>query len=259
MASILSWNIRGLNWPNKQEDVRSLYLKEMGLIGLLETKVKEKNVHSTATRSFLRWQWIHNFSYNTKGRIWIAWRPSAYRVDLVNMTAQMIHCHVTKLQRNKHFFITFVYGMNQDHQRLKLWQDLQDIASQMTGAWCVLGDFNSVLYKDDRIGGQEITDLEIKDFAQCLEVCELTEMRSTGAYFTWTNKTIWSRLGRVFTNQYWYLETDFTQAAYLSNGLLDHTPIQLQFHDAPKPQATLQYYLPVLHHVGSSQGFPEHS
>ena len=90
--------------------------------------------------------------------------------------------------------------MNQDSQRQKIWQDLQYIANQIIETLCVLGDFNSVLYKEDRIGGTEITDMEIRDFAYCLEVYELTEMTSTRVYFTWTNKTIWSRIDKVFTN-----------------------------------------------------------
>lgn len=44
MDSIVNWNIRGLNWPNKQEDVRAfLYSTKLGLVGLLETKVKDHN------------------------------------------------------------------------------------------------------------------------------------------------------------------------------------------------------------------------
>ena len=53
MDSIVGWNIRGLNWPNKQKDVKSfLYSNKVGLIGLLETKVKVKNVESWQQRYF---------------------------------------------------------------------------------------------------------------------------------------------------------------------------------------------------------------
>ncbi|KAJ8423017.1 hypothetical protein Cgig2_016783 [Carnegiea gigantea] len=72
-----------------------------------------------------------------------------------------------------------------------------NIAARMNNAWCILGDSNSVLYKEDRLGGDAITDHEIKEFAACIETCELTEMRSTGAYYSWTNKTVWSRIDRV--------------------------------------------------------------
>ncbi|KAJ8419450.1 hypothetical protein Cgig2_023656 [Carnegiea gigantea] len=79
MDGIVSWNIRGLNWPNKQEDV-------------------------------------HSFLHNNK------------------------------------FYITFVYGINQEQQRQPIWGDLMALSHQMTEAWCIIGDFNAMLYKEDRQG-----------------------------------------------------------------------------------------------------------
>ena len=43
-------------------------------------------------------------------------------------------------------------------------------------------DFNSVLHREDKIGGNEIMKTKVKDFANCIEAYELTEMRSTGLY-----------------------------------------------------------------------------
>ena len=73
MESIVGWNIRGLNWPNKQVDINIyLNLNKVGLVSLFETKVKVENVDKVATRVFPGWSWHHNFPYNPKGRIWIA-------------------------------------------------------------------------------------------------------------------------------------------------------------------------------------------
>ncbi|KAJ8425932.1 hypothetical protein Cgig2_003907 [Carnegiea gigantea] len=70
--------------------------------------VKEKNVHTIASRTFPGWKWIHNFSLNPKGRIWIAWKLKVNEIKLLSMSDQMIHCHATQVQDNKKFFITFV-------------------------------------------------------------------------------------------------------------------------------------------------------
>ena len=49
MARICTWNVRGLNWPNKQEDIKLfLHEKNIGFVGLLETKVNERNVEKVA-------------------------------------------------------------------------------------------------------------------------------------------------------------------------------------------------------------------
>ena len=50
------------------------------MIGLLKTKVKDKNVNKVAHKTFPGWLWQHNFEYDAKGRISIAWKRSSYNV-----------------------------------------------------------------------------------------------------------------------------------------------------------------------------------
>jgi len=50
--------------------------------------------------------------------------------------------------------MTFVYGKNSIALRKQLWEDLRMFANNMQEAWCVLGDFNTVLARKDRIGGR---------------------------------------------------------------------------------------------------------
>jgi len=70
MDNLTSWNVRDLNWENKQAEVK-LFLQsnKIGLVGLLETKVKVKNVEKVAASIFHGWNWVHNFSLNAKRRL----------------------------------------------------------------------------------------------------------------------------------------------------------------------------------------------
>ncbi|KAJ8419462.1 hypothetical protein Cgig2_005510 [Carnegiea gigantea] len=102
----------------------------------------------------------------------------------------LIHCAVLKVSTLDKFFITFVYGFNPAQQRHALWSDLQGIAAYMIEAWCVLGDFNAILHIEGRMGGAEVTDFKIRNFADCVFNCQLQKIRKTGAYYSWTNKTI---------------------------------------------------------------------
>ncbi|KAJ8435084.1 hypothetical protein Cgig2_033624 [Carnegiea gigantea] len=88
----------------------------------------------------------------------------------------------------------------QEAQWENLWKDLKDIAQTMDEAWCLMGDFNTLRFKDDRVGGNEVQDNELCELATLLEACELHELKSTGAYFSWTNRSIWSRIDHVFLN-----------------------------------------------------------
>jgi len=89
----------------------------VGLVGLVETKVKMENVNTVANSIFGGWQWAHNFHLTAKGRIWVAWRQSRYTVTVEHMTEQCIRCHAIQLSINRKFFITYVYGFNQEINR----------------------------------------------------------------------------------------------------------------------------------------------
>ena len=102
----------------------------------------------------------------------------------MSMSDQFIHCKATQIHTMKRFFITFVYRANREMQMRELWEDLKHIANDMDEAWCILGDFNAMLYSGDRLGGIEVQVSEVKTFGECISACELQELRSNGSYFT---------------------------------------------------------------------------
>lgn len=53
MDNLLCWNIRGLNGPNKQREVNILCNNErIGLLGLVETKIKANKITEKANSIF---------------------------------------------------------------------------------------------------------------------------------------------------------------------------------------------------------------
>ena len=82
MDNIVSQNIRGLNWSNKQEGVKIfLHNNQVGLIGLLETKINAKNADEIVESIFNGWQWKHNCEI-LNGKIWLAWHPCSYSMNV---------------------------------------------------------------------------------------------------------------------------------------------------------------------------------
>ncbi|KAJ8421613.1 hypothetical protein Cgig2_010180 [Carnegiea gigantea] len=146
-----------------------------------------------------------------------------------------------ELSTNKHFYLSMIYGLNHEQQRESLWNDLMDISSSIDRAWCLMGDFNTLRFKEDRIGGNEVQDSDIRELATHLDACEIHDLKSSGAYYSWTNKMIWSRIDHVFLNDLWYDSFDYTHSSYLPNSLSDHTPILLQFPSLPRPPSVFQY------------------
>jgi len=85
-----------------------LHDNKVGLVGLLETKIKEVKVNSVAANVFPGWRWVNNFSQAFKGRIWVAWMPSCYNVKLVALSDQFIHCHAMRMSTND-IFVLLLY------------------------------------------------------------------------------------------------------------------------------------------------------
>jgi len=81
----------------------------------------------------------------------------------------------------------------------------------------------------------------VVDFAYCLTQCELQEVPLKGAFFTWTNKTIWSRIDRALVNCYWYHDLGLTQAVCIPEGLSDHTPIKIKLLTTPGPKVRFKF------------------
>ncbi|KAM3237405.1 hypothetical protein P3L10_012434 [Capsicum annuum] len=93
MINLLSWNVRGLNAPNKQKEVQLLCNEEnMCLIGLLETKIKREKIDSLAVNMFACWSYVTNLEEHYNGRICLTWRPDYYRVSTISKNAQQITC-----------------------------------------------------------------------------------------------------------------------------------------------------------------------
>ncbi|KAJ8431726.1 hypothetical protein Cgig2_013425 [Carnegiea gigantea] len=125
--------------------------------------------------------------------------------------------------------------------RSELWAGMENIANNMDEAWGIIGGFNSILYPNERIGGDEMEDIEIRDFTSCPQKCELHEMRSIGAFYSWINRTIWSRLDRMVVNDLWYVICEYGHLEYVIESLSDHTPLVLTFLDYPKTKAQFRF------------------
>lgn len=95
MDSVGSWNIRGLNILQKHNDVKwVLSHYNIGLFGLLETRVKAVNFHKVFPYVCDCWSIITNFQFHVGARIWLIWRPSIFVVNVCDYGAQFIHCEV---------------------------------------------------------------------------------------------------------------------------------------------------------------------
>ncbi|XP_074305651.1 uncharacterized protein LOC141640871 [Silene latifolia] len=197
------WNVRGLNSDIKQKDIKwFLHQNDVNLFGLLETKVKPESLNRVACKVCYGWNFVTNTSLHNGGRVWILWKANKLSLDVLEMDAQYIHVRIQVQQTGHLFLATFVYAFNKIADRIPLWNAL--IRFSMGGPWIVLGDFNNVMYSNERLG-KMVKDDEMFPFQTTANLCDFQDMKATGSLFTWNNKQpsetrIFSRIDRVLIN-----------------------------------------------------------
>ncbi|XP_074292165.1 uncharacterized protein LOC141619026 [Silene latifolia] len=203
------WNVRGMNREGKQKVVHNfLQANNVGLFGLLESKVKPNNLTKDVSNVFHEWSVSTNTTYHKGGRIWILWKPHLYDIQFLEYNPQYIHMYVVNKNSQDWFFHTIVYAFN--------------------GALLSRGDFNCVLQATERLRGQ-VSLAESAPFQDCLDWCQLMDIKASGAFYTWNNKQPpetrkYSRLDRFLVNKDWMDQLPAYFANFLPEGLFDHTP-----------------------------------
>ncbi|KAK9713611.1 hypothetical protein RND81_06G039400 [Saponaria officinalis] len=227
MDNFLFWNVRGLNSPNKQKDLRwHLHKNNIGLCGVVETKVRISFFNKVVGCFAPDWEIINNLQHHDGGRIWLMWRKAEFEVDVILKNEQLIHSKVTKLGYGKVFLFTVVYGSNSYAERDDLWRALASMNSSLP--WTVGGDFNCLMNPNERVGAP-VKLHDIDPFRRCAQFCDLSDLKSTGVFFTWNNKQdgdnrVMSKLDRVLVYPGWLSLFPDAYVEYLPEGLYDHSP-----------------------------------
>ncbi|XP_074318565.1 uncharacterized protein LOC141655379 [Silene latifolia] len=218
---------------------------EIGLFGLLETKIKNKAFHK-ASCSFSNWCITTNSGYHSGGRIWVLWKPNCFRVHVLEYNAQYVHIKVDSLVDRRSFWLTVVYAFNGIHERESLWDNLRKAASMVAGPWAIAGDFNCVMSASKRVG--ENTPLgEMEPFRRCVADCGVVDIAALGALYTWNNKQkpeerIYSRIDRFLVNKDWCDKFTDVYAHLLPEGLFDHTPCLLKSTNQSQGKRCFKYF-----------------
>lgn len=85
MDNILTWNIRGLNGLNKQQELQVICNKyKIGLSGVVETKMTEEALSLCKMKWFNDWGSAHNTTVG-RGRIWLLWQKSSFHAEIITL------------------------------------------------------------------------------------------------------------------------------------------------------------------------------
>ncbi|XP_073291645.1 uncharacterized protein [Primulina huaijiensis] len=166
----------------------------------------------------------HNFLLNNKGRIMVLWNPNKIRLDVIATTEQSMHVKIQCLLTDKVFCTSFVYGFNTIVQRRTLWDDMKTFGINCKLPWIILGDFNNVLFSNEKKSGVNIRNYDTKDFVDCVASLDLIDLKFTGCFYTWMSPKVCSKLDRVLVNSFWNVSKLEGVAEFIAPGCLsDHS------------------------------------
>jgi hypothetical protein len=251
--NFLIWNVRGLNHPFKQKEVKSMIkVHNIGLICLIETRVKSHKANEIRTCIVPDWDYAYNYDQHFLGRIWISWKKSMFEVTVLDKSHQSINCVIKAIKDNLCWCHSFIYGDNKGMDRKLLWNNLVSMKAKVKNQpWMICGDFNVVKSLSEKWGSDKLNSYEI-EFGQCLNTFEVLDLKFSGCFYTWTNKSeephfIARKHDRVLANKAWLSCFNKTIVEFHSGGISDHSLAIISIgklqNFGPKPFKFFNYWL----------------
>ncbi|XP_024964879.1 uncharacterized protein LOC112505166 [Cynara cardunculus var. scolymus] len=168
-------------------------------------------------------------------RLIIAWDPSVLSLIMIEQHYQYVNGEIRIIGLLEPIFITFVYGCNTGAERRDLWRDIGKFnAFVQRKAWVAMGDFNSMLFPHDGLGGSSRHNSDMEEFHLCLEEVELFDITYQGCQFTWTHKPtggdgVMRKLDRILGNSAFIARFGDASVFFEPRGISDHSPGILSF------------------------------
>ena len=140
------------------------------------------------------------------------------------------------------WLLTRFYGWPETNDRFKSWTLLSHIYSYVDGAWMCIGDFNEMLSSTKKLSSRPAPPRQLDAFQEALELCHLADLGFIGYLYTWNNRRPRAAntrecLDRVVANKAWKLKFLETIVMHIISHALDHLPLILQNHAAPRQHA----------------------
>ena len=145
----------------------------------------------------------------------------------------------------KPFLCSVIYAATDKFKRSLLFNTLATLETSINGPWIVIGDFNCMANLSERIG-HYVWLSKVRSLRDCMEKCNLHDMRSNGRFFTWNNKQegkkrVFSNIDRTLCNSLWEDCYPTVEVSFLPEGEFDHSPMLLQFFSNPTSKKPFKF------------------
>lgn len=197
---MLDWNVRGLNNSARRKVVSDL-VTDIGcsIICLQETKMA--SIDANVVQKSLGMKFHRNFATlpanGTRGGTLLAVDDDYYKISSAEHRSFSVTTKVEATTSVEEWWLTVVYGPQDDHQKLMFLQELRAVSTIVSDRWLVMGDFNMILHPADK-SNNNLNRRLMGEFRNLVSDMELRELRLRGRKYTWSNDVTQTRIHRAF-------------------------------------------------------------
>jgi len=188
---ILSWNLMGSNFPKKLKVVRIMIRKhKLDFLILQETKIKGGRQDNLKRRI----QRKSNFDFinslcRSRG-LALFWNLNTIVAHRIPFDSNI--CLYVRISSKIDAFSSFllnIYAPNKIANRKMFWKLLKaHRASFITELWIIVGDFNTSLEMEDKMGGRLNLKRSMVDLRYFLNETKMIDLTCKGSKFTCSNR-----------------------------------------------------------------------
>ncbi|KAF7140800.1 hypothetical protein RHSIM_Rhsim06G0055700 [Rhododendron simsii] len=165
------------------------------------------------------------------GGLAILWKHGL-NVNLVRRSNFFIEVLIKDEEANHEWHLINLYASSIDSVRKSQWEDLLQYRQQSTGDWVLWGDFNDILWTDEKKGGRRREVWSLKVFRDFVASLGAVDLGFNGYPFTWSNRRggdgqVKERLDRVLVAPGWRLKYDRARVQHLFAVGSDHAVLLL--------------------------------
>ncbi|KAL4281614.1 hypothetical protein GQ457_03G026570 [Hibiscus cannabinus] len=220
---LISWNVCGLGRSRTVKRLKNA-LRDVNpsVIFLIETKLQSNKMNK-----------VHSFCGfpNEVEVSQFGWKASC-NVSLRSFSARHIDVIFEDDSDGIRWRCTGFYGAPEEQNRDESWNLLRQLNDLPELPWLVIGDFNELLFANEKVGGRPRNQRQMINFGRVLSDCSLEDVGYAGPWFTWEKgkfegTNIRERLDRGVANKNWWNLFPHFHLAHLTHAFSDHCPLLL--------------------------------
>ena len=234
--NIMSWNVRGLNCPDRRATVHeTIYASSCHIVCLHEMKMGciDQFLACYIGGNRLR-RFAQRLANGTRGGLVMLWDDSVVEVSNVRTSEFCLSANVNIRNSDSQFLITSVYGPTDSGRKNDFFAKLVALKPNAGVKWLALGDFNQIYRARDK-NKRNINISWINRFRAALNLCELKEIHLQNRRFTWSNERetpTLTKIDRAFVSVDWEIEHPECLLQALSTEYSDHCPLHLTLQES---------------------------